>query len=87
MKTMIVDDNTHNPYALFSGNPEDLADVTKKVTAILKQAVSQIEEVAYDAMEKADSVLGMGFGDTATDEAIANEFYEILHSPQFLNRS
>jgi hypothetical protein len=79
---MIVDDNAHNPYALLSGNPEDLADVTKKVTAILKQAVSQIEKVN----KKYNKKYPLGFGDTATDEAIADEFYTILHSPQrFLN--
>lgn len=62
----------HNIYALLCEKPQNIVDATEDINIILRKAVADIfvlDKKYPDA----------GIGDTATDEAIANQFYSILH--------
>jgi len=62
----------YNIYELFCQKTEDLLDATKETQAILEAAVKHIKVLS-------NKYPGAGFGDTATDEAITDDFYRMLH--------
>ena len=64
-----IDDNR---YELLSKTPSDIVLATEDIRGVLKTAVKQIAALK-------DEYPDAGIGDTATDEAIAHDFYSILH--------
>ena len=62
----------HNIYALLCEKPKNIVKVTNKIDTILRKAVEDLNKLNNKYPDA-------GIGDTATDEAIANQFYSILH--------
>ena len=62
----------YNIYQLFCNKPEDIVDATKETQAILEVAVKHIKVLSNKYPDA-------GFGDTATDDAITDDFYRMLH--------
>jgi hypothetical protein len=62
----------HNIYALLCESPQDIVDATEDINTILKKAVEDLKGLDKKYPDA-------GIGDTATDEAITDQFYSILH--------
>ena len=61
-----------NKYRLYeNGCESNWKTVTKKIDKILEKASDEIINLSH--------VTDIGIGDTASDEAIAQEFYNLIH--------
>ena len=72
MSTDRTEGINHNIYALLCEKPKNIVKVTNKIDTILRKAVEDLNKLNKKYPDA-------GIGDTATDEAIANQFYSILH--------
>ncbi len=64
--------NGNNRFAFLCDEAQDLINATNAAAGILRRACEELESLSKQYPDA-------GFGDTSTDNAIANEFHELMH--------
>jgi len=64
--------NGNNRFEFLCDEAQDLINATNAASSILRRACEELESLSKQYPDA-------GFGDTSTDNAIANEFHELMH--------